>query len=198
MIDIYNRIKFIRLSIRNINKDNNNFDWDVFKFLCSVSNSEINRKLFREMNNYCFDRLETIGEGGSRRVYIYNTLKVLKVAINEFGMEQNSVEASISRESSLCCKIYEVGKDNLWLLSELVRPLRDENEFEEITGIEFDLYRDNVISGRSKDVFTNKVILFSKKHNLNIYDLVELRNLGVGSDRRLVLLDVGYSKFSEY
>lgn len=85
------------------------------------------------------------GKGSSRTVYVINTKKCLKLAYNDKGKAQNRAEWEIfstTPNQEMYAKIFKHGEDFGWLESELVRPLKDENEFETTTGVWFTVFKD--------------------------------------------------------
>ena len=79
-------------------------------------------KGFYEMKSYCEKHLgEPIGNGSSRLVFQIDDERVLKVAYNEHGIQQNKVEAKTAkRNNGLLPYIYRCGKGFRYLLSEYV------------------------------------------------------------------------------
>jgi hypothetical protein len=100
-----------------------------------------NLLLFDEMEEYLSDFFQLINnEGGSRKVFIENSEKVIKVAIDNSGVEQNENEILILENISsiLLPKLYNYSTHGMWLEVERITPLNNENDFEELTGIDFD------------------------------------------------------------
>lgn len=88
-----------------------------------------------------FPNLMKIGEGSSRVVYVINSKKALKVAKNIKGKAQNLEEMEISAKegkSGLIAKVFSHDKrGGVWVVSELVRPLKGKDEFLELAGFNF-------------------------------------------------------------
>lgn len=88
--------------------------------------------------------LRLLGEGSSRRTYLWDSKRVLKVAFRPQGFVQNKGEIDTWRRaqgkphSNLLARIFDHAGVNTWLIMELVRPLRDPAEFERMAGIPFD------------------------------------------------------------
>ena len=96
---------------------------------------------YKRLITYCNKNfVEPNKKGGtSRRVYVLDRDKVLKVAINELGFRQNKNEYEISKKfSDICCNIYEAADDYLWIISERVQIIDCRSEkFKNITGVTF-------------------------------------------------------------
>lgn len=91
----------------------------------------------REAVEYTKQHFERLGTGASRTVFLYSPKKVLKIAKNTFGYEQNKAELAVSGEK-FTTKVFDYGMNKkgevVWLLSELVRPIQTEEEFEKFSG----------------------------------------------------------------
>lgn len=96
-------------------------------------------------------------KGSSRAVYILNTKRVLKYAWNEKGLGQNRAEATIYerfKDTNIFPKIYTHGKDYSYLVSELVRPLKNTREFAEKTGCDWNTYQ-TILAAANEKLFTS-------------------------------------------
>lgn len=83
-------------------------------------------------------KLPLLGQGSSRAAFLLDSKRVLKIAINEKGYAQNAAELELADDpgvAPLVTKIFRVGKDNSWLVSELVRPLTGVKEFQQLTSV---------------------------------------------------------------
>jgi len=72
--------------------------------------------------------LEEFGMGSSRFVFAMDSGKVLKIARNKKGVEQNKLEAFAGRDPhvhSMLASVYDSSPENAWLVSEFVEPLDD-------------------------------------------------------------------------
>lgn len=79
-----------------------------------------------------------LGCGSSRCAYVISSKWALKVAQNDKGYAQNEAEVDVvtnPKSKPIFAKIQDAAPDYSWLLSELVRPLKDRNEFEKLTGV---------------------------------------------------------------
>lgn len=87
-----------------------------------------------------FPELKEVDTGSSRTVFIIDSKRVLKVAKNIKGKAQNKAEVEIytsNKDSGLFTKVFRWNASYTWILSELVRPLKQYKEFEELTGLDF-------------------------------------------------------------
>lgn len=79
-----------------------------------------------------------IGKGGSRNTYALSTRKALKVAKDYRGLDGNRVEfeSSLKYNSIWLPKVFRKAEDYSWIEVELVRPLNDKNEINDLIGID--------------------------------------------------------------
>ena len=99
-------------------------------------------KSFNSRVQYCNQTLKRLGVGSSRRVYSIDNTKVLKLAINTKGIEQNTTESDSytqERYSGIVTIVYEASPDDQWIISEFAKPI-NANRFKELTNIEFRKY----------------------------------------------------------
>lgn len=97
---------------------------------------------------YCEKTLTRLGVGTSRRVYKLEDGKVLKLANDEKGKEQNKYESALTQSNempSFMAKIYNFDKNGIYLEMEQAKPITDA-EFEKIVGISFKLYQKVITS----------------------------------------------------
>jgi hypothetical protein len=85
--------------------------------------------------NYAYDNLEFLGAGSSRGTWLLSSGKVLKVARWDAelkGLSQNEAEVKIYTDlasTKFVAKIFDYDKQYQWLISELVKPIKSEDEF---------------------------------------------------------------------
>lgn len=132
---------FIFEKIREITKSN--FDWQMFEELAKRSARIGKADLIL---NYAEERLKALGVGSSRQTFLFSAKKVLKIAMNESGFAQNKTEYEMYskfKNLDLFTNIYKVGPKNnlgpIYLVSELVREFKEEEEFDAISSIPFNL-----------------------------------------------------------
>jgi hypothetical protein len=168
--------------------------------------------------NYADTFLDKLGQGSSRAAYLLNSKTVLKVAINEKGLAQNEAEVDVftnPKSKLIVAKIHKADKDYKWVISDLVNPIYNKDEFAQGAGVDwktfYDVlenvirYHDDMPSGLDK--FTQAVITTAKENKLLFGDLSQIDHWGKAPDGRVVLLDYGftqevsanhYTKKSEY
>lgn len=101
-----------------------------------------------EMHSYARQRLQYLGKGSSRTVFVLSSRYVLKLAgidayrdqttvdVNK-GLGQNGEEVRISNSplvKDLVAHVHQHDPDREWIVADLVRPV-DYQEFQEMTGI---------------------------------------------------------------
>jgi len=131
ILQIAARISAVCVESKIRHKDpGNKFDLNEFKSLPS-----------REVLKYAEDRLQQIGRGSSRAVFLLSSSKVLKIAVRHgmvIDVYQNRSEVSLytdPKTKQICAKIFDFDPDYVWLISELVRPV-SAAEFKNITGVD--------------------------------------------------------------
>lgn len=94
---------------------------------------------FAERVRYCEARLERIAQGSSRIVYRVDDDKVLKLAKNNKGVAQNSVEIRLGTEPYYTCfaDVYEYDENGLWVEMEICRKAK-KSDFKDIYGVPFE------------------------------------------------------------
>lgn len=162
---------------------------------------------------YATENLMLLGEGGSRVVFKLSPKYVLKVAFTDRGKSQNATEASVSEDakySQYLARVHSHAADFSWIISDLVRPLREE-EFERFFGIPFEEFS-KAIAGRDfwrwsgnpdwKVSSDEEESIGTYGHIMALRDLVKLKKLhtpelnfiehwGKTPDNRIVILDYG-------
>lgn len=192
-----------------------------------VRSNKFSLKEFKEMDDaavmlaYCSECLEFLGEGSSRTVYRYSSSYVLKIASNKKGLGQNEEEMNVFTNPTtkrIVSKVVDYDKDYFWLMSEIVRPVKNRDEFFQLCGVPikdsqyFDLddiedITDYSIWNSLSDVvsaikdFPKKtqdfiVALFTvvKNNKLLQGDVEDIKHWGKTIDGKLVMLDYGYSE----
>lgn len=166
-----------------------------------------------DMMTYANLHLEELGEGSSRRVYVFSGNKVLKLATNRAGLGQNEQEVSVFTDpetAPIVARIHDYDPEYFWILSELTRPVKDSREFEALAGLadegmldieEFciDAVRGdfNFIDPYYEDPrvrqLARAIHAVAKKNKLLKGDIKKPDSWGKTPDGRLVLIDYGFS-----
>lgn len=169
-----------------------------------------------EMREYVEDRLQRIGEGSSRTVFILSPRFALKLANldddgyddgsaatdSEKGIAQNEAEFNTymeAKDSNIIPKVQDYHPGFLWLIVELVRPIKNEREFKKLTGFdEFDMLsivdairHDELTGNEHSNPLIKGMIDLARNHNISPSDMYSVRQWGKTSDGRVVLLDTG-------
>lgn len=95
------------------------------------------------------------GRGTSRAVFMLDDRRVLKLAINEKGIEQNKLEAFSGQDPAvekILAQVFKYSDEFIWLISEKVTPMTSEKEFEEKTGIEWNELRATLGAKEKKEL----------------------------------------------
>jgi hypothetical protein len=109
-----------------------NFDLEEFSKLTS----------YKKRIQYCQERLKRISSGSSRIVYMVDDTKVLKIAKNEKGLNQNDIEATYSTYhdiKDITAQVFAYDNNDLWVEMELARKVTPKI-FLDIVGFTFDDY----------------------------------------------------------
>lgn len=93
----------------------------------------------KEMFEYAKKHLKQLGRGSGRVVFMLNNRHALKISTDEiFGRDQNEAEVNVAtypNAKPIVAKIYDFDPKYRWLVSEVVRQLTSEAEFEKEIGM---------------------------------------------------------------
>lgn len=177
-----------------------------------LENEELDNALISKERLDYLSQLPKVNSGGDRTAYILSSKKALKIARNMSGVDQNEVEFFVLNKyrSNLLPKVFSAAKDYSWIVVELVRPLKNKKEIEELTGIDGEdfiwilserQYYDSIEKvikdndGLSDSYLKNPILKeiddLINQGNLNPWELSCTFNLGKSASGHLVLLDVG-------
>lgn len=161
--------------------------------------------------------LVKLGEGTARTVFKLNATQVLKVAINESGMEQNKTESEIGNCTSvkdLFARIDKIAPNFLWLVMELVVPVNSDAQFSKLIKMDIAAFRntltywyaENMQIARHnqfepeqyqknlKNRYVKAVLQVVQSCDMLPGDFAKSDSWGITTDRRLVVIDYGLSK----
>jgi len=179
-----------------------NFDLKSFK---SLPNESI-------MQAYAMNYLEPLGQGSSRIAFILSSKKVLKIARNPKGIDQNKAEIQVYTEpatADVAAGIYDADDEGRWVISDLVKPIMSVGEFKSLTGVDWQEFVQDLTASVSAFARKNKMTLpknaheFTKKvygmaekgsNRLKLGDLTVLDHWGKTPDGRVVILDYGFTE----
>ena len=150
-------------------------------------------------------KLKKLGQGSSRIVYALDALRVLKVALNDEGVEQNEAESDIC-SSLVTTKVLDMHEEAYWVISERAQRLTNNASiFEELVGIPFGVFAQALVSHFGKGAFRisesdsnvlqhnpffTRMITFIQTTGLALGDATKLTSFGVVGTK-VVLLDYG-------
>ncbi len=169
---------------------------------------------------YALENLKELGEGGSRTVFLLSSRYALKVANTDRGKSQNATEAAISSDpkfGQVIARVHSHAPDFAWVVSDLVKPLTSEVEFENVFGMPFEEFVGVIQGGdyhkwvgnpkwrvKSKSVYPGKgdetigtygiidtIRTLIKSKKLHTPELQFIDHWGKTGDGRIVILDYG-------
>lgn len=121
------------------------FSWSEFVQLAQNGDDEGGRSLKQRIESaqwYARSHLKKLGKGGARAAYLLTSRSVLKIALDEAGIDQNIEEWTISDNVERAAPIARVLQHSvppmIWIVSELVRPVANDAEFLHLCG--YDLH----------------------------------------------------------
>lgn len=175
----------------------------------SIMGDKFNLRYFKTIDAvqlmlaYAKKFLQQLGKpGSSRTAFLLSSKYVLKIAHNEKGIGQNESErdtSAASNDSPLITRVYAADDQNRWLIVDLVKELNEYEDFENLTGTNWDNFTATIYDhlGRratktlDPDKFTQQVITLCQKHDLLPGDIDKIEHWGKTPDGRVVLLDYG-------
>jgi hypothetical protein len=188
-------VRLVLEKIRTVKKGSPFGDrFDVRKFK-SLENIEF-------MKAYADSFLEMLGEGSSRVAYALSSNKVLKIALNKKGIDQNIAELDVFTNpltKPMISKIQDYDNDYRWLIADSVRIFNNESEFEKETGLAFQSFVEEVKNALVKSVppeseLAANTVKTIENSELMLGDVARIEHWGKSADGRVVLLDYGFTK----
>lgn len=174
------------------------FEMNKFKALPKLS----------DMIEYADMRLDVLGLGTARTVFRLTGTRVLKLANNlTKGVGQNKAEVTVAANpvtAGIVTRIFEHDPKFRWVISEIVRPLNSEQEFQELTAIPWEEFSDHIQPNGARysywepegeeKAFIDSVRVLVKDLKLEWGDVAVFKHWGKSPDGRVVLLDYGYTE----
>lgn len=159
----------------------------------------------KTMLAYASKFLQRLGTGSSRAAFVLGSKYALKIALNEKGLAQNNAELEVftnPKSKPIVAKVYRADEDSRWIVSDLVKPLSNVDEFAELTGTDWSDFAETIKDHLSKsgtksmvaDGFTQTVINNARANNMLVGDIEEIGHWGKTPDGRCVLLDYGFTE----
>lgn len=175
---------------------------------------------FKSLKNYSMalayaqQFLTMLGQGSSRAAFLLSGKYALKIALNDKGLGQNEAEVSVytnPKSQPVVAKVYSSDPDYNWIVSDIVKPVKSVQEFEQLSGIDwrtFSDYINNNVKQKTQDksapTFVKAIINTAIQNGLLRGDLAQqdwkrdptqdvMDHYGKTPDGRLVLLDYGFT-----
>jgi len=139
-LDELNLMEPYKHKIRQIIRQviNESFEIDEMAYPSSFNFEEFkDLKSFTAKQNYAKQHLlGKVGTGTGRAVFKVDSEKVIKIALNDRGVEQNIVESEgYKQEYDVIAKVFDIDVDDyIWIEMELAKRI-SEKRFEEIVGV---------------------------------------------------------------
>ena len=177
------------------------FDWEYFKSLDNL----------KDIVKYATSKLGRPKKGSSRLTYLIDEDKVLKIAYNRVGLEQNRIESNESIQrlyDDVVTKLYEYDEEHLaWLEMEKVEPFGNMEEMEKFfDGYDFDDFRNymyehfknidkDVFEKLKEDEFVYKIYYLVQDYQMLLGDVTSVSSWGYSKRTNgPVLFDFGITK----
>ena len=176
--NVYNKVNSIKES-KNRKKICEAID-DSFSFEKLSQIDDFNSAIF-----YCTEHLgECIGEGSSRAVFQIDDEKVLKLAKNKYGIQQNKVEANTNKTNNrLFPLIFDTDVKYRWIVTEFVLEATDKDIIQCLNMDTDDFFHIIKLIGRLKYPYDDE--------NDRIADIMELQH-HFEQDKTNTLKDIYY------
>jgi len=127
--------KIIRECVEEMFAENKDFHIDEMAYPTSFNFDEFkNIRSFSGKQKYAKERLlGKVGIGSSRAVFKIDDEKVLKVALNDRGISQNSAESEGYKQNyDVLARVFDVDQDDMWIEMEIAKKVSP-RRFKELT-----------------------------------------------------------------
>lgn len=172
-------------------------------------------KSFNELQiiqHYAKTFLEPLGQGSSRVAYLLSGKYALKIALSKKGIAQNQTEVDVYTNPTsqpVVAKIYSSDDSFMWIISDLVKPIKSVSEFEQLSGLDWRQFSEIInVAIKEKHLpkdapeFAKRVAITAMKNDMLRGDLAQqdfshdatddvIDHYGKTPDGRIVLLDYG-------
>jgi len=162
-------------------------------------------------NNYASRALQLLGKGSSRNTYVLTSKTVLKIAKFEGtvsgadGVSQNKNEREVyeAHKDLPLTRVLKADDNDVWLVSELVNPINNDEEFKKLTGFselelddmcEYDFGKRTVFKPKKKQLAKSPFLQLLKRidaSGIDVGDLISHEQWGKNADGEMKLLDSG-------
>jgi len=178
---------------------------DLTKVLKNLENLDT----FCARKRYAERNLKRLSSGSSRLVYLTSKGTILKLAKNEKGLAQNKAESNPKMKSKYLNKILRYAKNNVWIETEKLEKIKAK-QFEEMTGVDFQLFSDAISYGlkdvagtthekpvdfdevKGSDVY-KEMLSLGKKFKLMPGDMARISSW-LTDGKRVILADCGLTR----
>lgn len=185
--NLASRINFIFYGENNVNESNNKKTLFITEAQLKIikemaypttfnMDEFVSLKSFASRVKYCNERLKFLGQGSSRRVYMIDNEKCLKLARNQKGIAQNEAENDGYLQSlHLCPKIYKYDQNDLWIEAQLAKKAK-ESDFKRLLGYDWNIfcswieYTAKLYTNRSLYRGENDALFKSEEFETWVYD----------------------------
>lgn len=150
-------------------------------------------------------KLKALGKGSSRIVYALDEHTVIKIALNDDGVEQNEAESDLS-EAPITTKVLDMHEEAYWIIVERATPLTTNAElFRNIVGVSFGTFAKGAMNALGISNFSTneidmaklelnpfyqRIVRFIRNHDLSPADATKLTSYGIVGNH-IVLIDYG-------
>lgn len=174
---------------------------------------------FAKRKRYADETLQKLGVGSSRIVYKIDDHKILKLAKNAKGLDQNREECGLGQDyyfKDILTEVYDCHTDDLWIISELARKATPA-KFKQLVGIDIkyvEMYlrnKEEEHRGRkpifgidpkfkeqlSENMFVQKLLELMYSYELLSGDLGRISSYGIvmrDGQESIVVADYGLTK----
>lgn len=124
--------------------------------------------VFSKRVKYCDERLKKLGSGSSRIAYLIDGDKVLKLAKNKKGIDQNAVESDqyLQRSySDIVANVFDYDDNDYFVEMELVKKCKP-SDFKRILGFEFELFQKHLINRHDYSKWVRKYELTDEEKDI--------------------------------
>ena len=145
-----------------------------------------------DITDYAYERLKVVGSGSSRVAFILSQKYVLKVARDSDGVgpdntdrgtSQNRAEWNVWKTAtplakSVLPKVLKAEEFSYyWIISELCRPIKSEEDFKEVSGFDFEELLDFLHHMKYQFPDDNNSFIYANKTIRSISELIKVSNL---------------------
>ena len=198
-------VEYVGLVCERMRSVREKFSWQEF---LSVQENLPDNEAAKRANEYAASTLAKLGSGSSRDTYVLTSRFVLKIAkfggvVNGVMQNKKEKEAYESHSDLPLTRVLTSDPRNVWLVSELVNPIKNDEEFKKITGYnelelddmcKFDIGEKTTFKPKKKQLATSTFLQLLKRMNdsgIDVGDLISHEQWGKNAEGEIKLLDSG-------